>query len=504
MGHYQVSGKITLKAVKAVPESLDEITATWCESALRKGGTIGIRTKVARIEVHRFKDEKTGQLDGGGLCGAMLAKIKLTYSGDVSGEEPRTMVVKLSRGGEFSTGKWGLKMRLLIGIMAPGDKEEQYFRNETRFIEHVLPALSGSGYHHPKFYYTAVTGEDTGLFSHAVLNTPCRVKGITLMEDLSGWRSEKVGEAVSHATASACLRNAAILHAKFWHSKTSDVKNKSSDVRNLFKYPAKSEKEFRLAAHSWLASKGRDQMVENTAKFSKKCENILKTWADSKLSSFSKTTQMPKWVTAEPCDNGRIPVLQDPAVVEMLKVMSERLPTYNRHIAKPFMKRPIQTLLHGDFHCGNHMYGQGEEAGQMVAIDFQHAGVGMVASDFVYLHCGSIAPHQLHRHTELATIYHDALVKQGIFDYSWDQWQSDVRVMFIENLLYAMQIFDSIEPQGLCDAIVGMSEEKGNSILQVFESGFFVKSFLVVTEMYLDNKEGFMADGMVATPVPGY
>ena len=48
------------KGIKPVPDSLDEITSSWCEWALREGGTIGTNTTITSAEVERFKDEETG------------------------------------------------------------------------------------------------------------------------------------------------------------------------------------------------------------------------------------------------------------------------------------------------------------------------------------------------------------------------------------------------------------------------------------------------------------
>ena len=62
---------------KSVPESLDEITAEWCETALKSGSAIASDTKIASIEVKRFQNENTGMMDGGGLSGSTMVRIKL-------------------------------------------------------------------------------------------------------------------------------------------------------------------------------------------------------------------------------------------------------------------------------------------------------------------------------------------------------------------------------------------------------------------------------------------
>ena len=58
---------------KEVPNALDDITAEWCEKALRKEGIITDSIKVSSVEVKRLVNNETGALDGGG----MLPKIFL-------------------------------------------------------------------------------------------------------------------------------------------------------------------------------------------------------------------------------------------------------------------------------------------------------------------------------------------------------------------------------------------------------------------------------------------
>ena len=63
---------------KIVPESLNDITADWCEKALKKGSTISKETKVTNIEVQCLTSDEIGA-DGGGLSGSTLVKLIPTY-----------------------------------------------------------------------------------------------------------------------------------------------------------------------------------------------------------------------------------------------------------------------------------------------------------------------------------------------------------------------------------------------------------------------------------------
>ena len=47
----------------------------------------------------------------------------------------------------------------------------------------------------------------------------------------------------------------------------------------------------------------------------------------------------------------------------MFNVFVKRFPKFNESKAEEYVKRPSETLLHGDFHSGNVMIGEGENKG---------------------------------------------------------------------------------------------------------------------------------------------
>ena len=64
---------------KVVPETVDEITAEWCEKILQEGGTISKETKVLKVEVLPIIEESSGCEDGGGFSGSTIIKLVPTY-----------------------------------------------------------------------------------------------------------------------------------------------------------------------------------------------------------------------------------------------------------------------------------------------------------------------------------------------------------------------------------------------------------------------------------------
>ena len=81
--------------------------------------------------------------------------------------------------------------------------------------------------------------------------------------------------------------------------------------------------------------------------------------------------------------DGLVLVMEDENVIEMLEAYIERFPKFSKEISKTFWDMPSQTLLHGDFHNGNHMYLEEDGKFKVVAFDFQTVGQGVAVSDLV-------------------------------------------------------------------------------------------------------------------------
>ena len=178
---------------KIVPESKEEITAEWCEKALKIGHykpIISKDTRIISINVTRLKNEATGVMDGGGFSGSALLRIEVTYGGDVSGDEPASLICKLSTGSDF---KWPIFWRAIMYDQMGGGFDETIMKNEAYFMRSVLPEMENSGYQHPKIYYVATNNKgERGFIASVVLNSPSKLKSVILMEDMVQYRSSAV------------------------------------------------------------------------------------------------------------------------------------------------------------------------------------------------------------------------------------------------------------------------------------------------------------------------
>ena len=78
--HSQKNQKMTSTIdYKVVPNSLEDITASWCQKVLHEGSAIDKETTVTQVEIKSITDEKTGLKDGGGFSGSNIVKLIPTY-----------------------------------------------------------------------------------------------------------------------------------------------------------------------------------------------------------------------------------------------------------------------------------------------------------------------------------------------------------------------------------------------------------------------------------------
>ena len=107
---------------------------------------------------------------------------------------------------------------------------------------------------------------------------------------------------------------------------------------------------------------------------------------------------LPDWLTVEATVDGNYPILQDRLVKDALAILASRIPKYNRLKLKHFITKEPQTLLHGDFHGGNHMY---YEDKKIKSLDFQWIGGGLVVIEVFYLIMMSFGIHNFDEIEEL-------------------------------------------------------------------------------------------------------
>ena len=229
---------------------------------------------------------------------------------------------------------------------------------------------------HNEFMIKGIENNGTSSFYHYVWkNGPSNIKSVLVMEDLSnGWKSSSFAAASTKDQLMSCLKNTSVLHAKYWKNQIvigqCSLASSNGDIR-----PGHSSK-----MTCWM----RERIVKDIAGSFEKMKKS--EWFSGPYCKLQKDSpHIPDWLTIQPIgkviiiyltlsltihlnlhltDDGPYSPLEDELVIEMLKVMNERYPEFYQVKAKEWVKRPPETLLHGDYHTGNHMFGLDENDGR--------------------------------------------------------------------------------------------------------------------------------------------
>ena len=105
--------------------------------------------------------------------------------------------------------------------------EEMFMRTDIKFYREAIPHIKDV-YSHPKVYYTGIIdGGNNGFYRDVIRGAPHKIRTITLMQDMKGWKSQTLG--INHLTfdqAAAVLENLAVLHGNFWGEKNKEIREK--------------------------------------------------------------------------------------------------------------------------------------------------------------------------------------------------------------------------------------------------------------------------------------
>jgi len=474
---------------KEVPNSLDDITATWCEQALRKDGVIGPTTTVSSVEIKRLVNNETGALDGGGMTPTQMVRIKLTYEGNTSDCQPPSSIIAkhLNTGKCVFAGKF--VFRMVTALFMGRNREEKVWRTDVKFHEEALPLIKEK-FLHPKVYYTTIIdGGNRNFIDEVIRAAPHKIRSITLMEDMEGWKSQIAGvNRANFGQAVPTIQNIATFHGTFWG-------NKNKKIKDGFD-PAVGEMELRGSSYSKFMRKKRNKFSSNVDGLRKSVNKGAKQWGDSGWLQFSKNVPFPNWMKCNQDDmntDGRILVMKDENVIEMLEAYIERFPKFSKEVSTKFLDIPSQTLIHGDFHNGNHMYLEEDGEFKVVAFDFQTVGQGMAVSDLVTFIILSRYHESLSEEMELLKKYHEALVLSGVGDYTFQDLKKHFITACFEYLTKLMIDFSDRTPEKMESMLKSMlGEEKLADFTKMFNSGIACGIFLFLTSLYLHDKEMFL------------
>ena len=86
------------------------------------------------------------------------------------------------------------------------------------------------------------------------------------------------------------------------------------------------------------------------------------------------------------------------------------------------------------------------------------------------------------------------LTKNGVKDYSLDEFLSDVKVSLAECVLKALNDCSGIEPEKFLNTFKQIfGEEKSEGMMKIFNQGLLANPFLILTSLYVLDKKKFLS-----------
>jgi hypothetical protein len=382
-----------------VPVNRHGITPAWLTSALRSTGVIAPETRVSACTQHPIVAvSASGEArdDGGGLSGPHIVRLQLAYNG---GTGPAQMVVKFGNWGDKQQiPAWPLKGRLIqvVGNM----RLEAQFRREVMFYQDIQPHIRSVRL--PTVYYAALMdAPPVNKWAYVLFDKRTPLRFCVLMEDLTveHFAAVPLGESLPFARARQAVRNIAQLHAFGWQQP------------HLWA-------QLHLRPTPWLtllrADEGKQRQQRDKFVHTNFIPTFLQLWA-----------QRPRQ-----CADEGVSILQEPEIVAMLTALNASFATWADEAAKT-ARQAAQTMVHGDFHGGNHLFNPYDACR---VIDFQFFGTGRVADELAYFFTLSFDPAP-EAEEELLHCYHHALVEAGVHDYPYAQFLYEYHVSTLTLLL---------------------------------------------------------------------
>ena len=93
----------------------------------------------------------------------------------------------------------------------------------------------------------------------------------------------------------------------------------------------------------------------------------------------------------------------------------------------------------------------------------------------------------------MVKVYHDALVENGVTDYKWEELKKDVIIQLCEFCLKLIGDFAKMPPKKMME-MMKVFGDKFAALLKLLDCGAFGWPLVVLTDIYLKNKEGFLID----------
>ena len=138
-------------------------------------------------------------------------------------------------------------------------------------------------------------------------------------------------------------------------------------------------------------------------------------------------------------------------------------------------------------------YYHNENEGKVIALDYQMFGKGTVAAELYYIHYISWAVYDFDGIEENIKEYHNTLLANGVANYSLSDLLDDFTSIVFGGLFALLNIMLITKPEPFMNSFKGIfGEEKAEGMVKLFDQGLFNKCFLILTSLYVRDKENFL------------
>ena len=116
-----------------------------------------------------------------------------------------------------------------------------------------------------------------------------------------------------------------------------------------------------------------------------------------------------------------------------------------------------------------------------------------MSSEIFYMHTLSWAIYDYDGIEENIKEYHNALVANGVTNYSFSELLDDFVSTVAGYLINLIFMMVTIKPESIMNLFKNFAgEEKMEGFMKVLDKGLFNKSFLIMTSLYFRDKESFL------------
>ena len=120
-------------------------------------------------------------------------------------------------------------------------------------------------------------------------------------------------------------------------------------------------------------------------------------------------------------------------------------------------------------------------------------GKGTVAAELYYIHYISWAVYDFDGIEENIKEYHNALLANGVENYSLSDLLEEFTSILFGGLFSILNLVLTTKPEPFMNSFKGIfGKEKAEGMVKLFDQGLFNKTFLILTSLYVRDKEKFL------------